>query len=1148
MAMNISPFKTAKLMLLFIAIALPMLLLSLVVYKVYSPQLERDAYANLQAIALLKARQIESWMAERDGNATVLAANPDFSMQASQFAHGQRDAKHAKIILNWFESLSTAYGYDGVLLFDASGKQLLSQGDYEHNPTSLQGRLRQALASGRVQRGDLYHDEAGHTHLDWVVPIPDSHRGVPVAALVLRISAQHFLFPMIQTWPTRSLSAESWLIRREGESILYLNRLRHTKNEPMIMKRAMTELKLPAAIALRAGKPGTTSGKDYRGVSVLSAYRSVAGTNWTIVTKIDRNEVMKPLTVLILWVSILTFFFALALSLLAMKLWRQQQRLQNLELQSQKEKAEFLLQVVIDTAPIRVFWKDLNLRYMGCNVAFAKDAGMATVEDIIGKDDYQLVWKNQAELYQSDDLAVINSCAPKLNYCESQTTLDGHQIWLSKSKVPLRNNNNEVIGMLGIYTDITEQKQIELQLKESENKFRLLFERSMDGILLLEDNTFIECNPAALGMLGYDSFEQFKNVSPWEISPLLQPDGHPSEEKAIEMIELARAQGRHRFEWVHLNINGDHFPVEVTLIPLALNKREVFYVTWSDIKERKKHEQDLRIAAAAFEVQEGIIVTDANKVILRVNQSFTRITGYAAEEAIGQMPTLLSSGRHDTEFYRKMWEPMASKHHWYGEIWNKRKNGEIYLEWLTITALCNPEGHVTHYVGSFTDITEHKAAEEKIDRLAFYDPLTNLPNRRLLHERLQQAFVSSTRYHRHGALLFIDLDNFKLLNDTQGHNIGDLLLLEVAERLKISVRKNDTVARLGGDEFVVLLENLDKDTQQAATQTETICEKILTTLSQPYTLKNYQCRSTASIGVCLFCDQEITAEELFKRADTAMYGAKHAGRNTSRFYDPAMQFALKARSAMESDLHLALAEDQFELYYQMQVYRSGQILAAEVLLRWKHPKHGLVPPLEFIPLAEETGQIVPIGQWVLETACAQLKVWENDINTRHLQLAVNVSARQFREENFVDLVCEVLRKSKVNPDRLELELSESVVLDNIDDTIVKMHALKKQGIHFSMDDFGTGYSSLSYLTKLPFDKLKIDQSFIRNIGVTEVDAVVVHTIIGMAHNLGMEVIAEGVETVAQCDFLQENGCPTYQGYLFGKPVPIKEFEALLMQS
>lgn len=1145
MASNVNPFKPVRLMFLFVAILLPVLLLSLVVYKVYSPLLERDAYANLQAIALLKTRQIENWLAERDGDAKVLAATPNFSMQVNQFVHGQHDAK---IILNWFESLRTAYGYDGILLFDASGRQLLSQGDYEHNPTSLQGRLRQALASGRVQRGDLYHDEAGHTHLDWVVPIPDLHSGSPVAALVLRISAQHFLFPMIQTWPTMSLSAESWLIRREGESILYLNRLRHTENEPMIMKRAMTELRLPAAIALRAGKSGTTSGRDYRGVSVLSAYRPVTGTNWTMVNKIDRDEVMKPLIILILWVSIITFFFALALSLLAIKFWRQQQRVQNLVLLTQKAKAELLLRVVIDTAPIRVFWKDLNLRYLGCNTAFARDAGLATVEDIIGKDDFQLVWKNQAVLFQSDDLTVISSHAPKLNYRESQTTLDGHQIWLSTSKVPLCNNNNEVIGILGIYTDITEQKQIELQLKESENKFRLLFERSMDGILLLEDNTFIECNPAALGMLGYDSYEQFKNVSPWNISPLLQPDGRPSEEKAIEMIELARAQGHHRFEWVHLNINGDHFPVEVSLIPLVLNKREVFYVTWSDIKERKKHEQDLRIAAAAFEVQEGIMVTDANKVILRVNQSFTRISGYAAEEAIGQTPALLSSGRQDAEFYRKIWEPMASKLHWYGEIWNKRKNGEIYLEWLTITALCNPEGHITHYVGSFTDITAHKAAEEKIDRLAFHDPLTNLPNRRLLHDRLQQAFVSSTRYHRHGALLFIDLDNFKLLNDTQGHNIGDLLLLEVAERLKICVRKYDTVARLGGDEFVVLLENLDKDTQQAATQAEAICEKILTALSQPYTLKNYQCRSTASIGVCLFCDQEITAEELFKRADTAMYGAKHAGRNTSRFYDPAMQFALKARSTMESDLHLALAEDQFELYYQMQVYRNGQIIAAEVLLRWNHPKHGLVSPLEFIPLAEETGQIIAIGKWGLETACAQLKAWENDTNTRHLQLAVNVSARQFREENFVDLVCEVLRKYEINPDRLDLELSESVVLDNINDTIVKMHALKKQGVHFSMDDFGTGYSSLSYLTKLPFDKLKIDQSFIRNIGVTEVDAVVVQTIIGMAHNLGMEVIAEGVETDAQCDFLQENGCPSYQDYLFGKPVPIKEFEALLKQS
>lgn len=556
----------------------------------------------------------------------------------------------------------------------------------------------------------------------------------------------------------------------------------------------------------------------------------------------------------------------------------------------------------------------------------------------------------------------------------------------------------------------------------------------------------------------------------------------------------------------------------------------------------REEEHQLRIAATAFETQEGILITDLNHHIIRVNSAFTRLTGFGAEEALGQTPDLLKSGLHDENFYSKMWEAIARNKYWQGEIRSRRKNGQIYLAWLTTTAVANEDGHVTHYVSVFSDITLRKQAEEQIHQLAFYDPLTKLPNRRLLVDRLRHSMTAGTRKMDYGAVLFIDLDNFKILNDTKGHDVGDLLLTEVARRLQECVRGADTVARLGGDEFIVMLEGLGEDTEQASAQARTVGEKIRVSIKRPCFLGGIEHHSSCSIGVSLFRDHEITVDDLLKQADTAMYEAKAAGRNTLRFFNPSMQAALENRSTLEVDLRQAISQHQFTLYFQIQVNADIQPIGAEVLLRWMHPNRGLVAPGEFIALAEDTGLILPIGHWVLETACAQIKAWENDPKASELQLAINVSARQFHQSDFVEQVREVLIRTGADPNRLKIELTESVVLDNINDTIAKMHDLKQLGVRFSMDDFGTGYSSLSYLTQLPLDQLKIDRSFVRNLGSKPTDAVIVQTIIGMGSSLGMEVIAEGVETEAQHAFLQRAGCVAYQGYLFSRPLPLEEFE------
>ncbi len=481
------------------------------------------------------------------------------------------------------------------------------------------------------------------------------------------------------------------------------------------------------------------------------------------------------------------------------------------------------------------------------------------------------------------------------------------------------------------------------------------------------------------------------------------------------------------------------------------------------------------------------------------------------------------------------------------ELCLRRLDGSTF--WArTRGCLLDPNAPEAGSIWVFEDITERKATEHEINSLAFYDPLTRLPNRRLLLDRLKQALASSVRSGRGCALLFIDLDNFKTLNDTLGHGMGDLLLLEVAQRLATCIREEDTVSRLGGDEFVAVLETLSENMEEAAAQAEAVGRKILSVLNQTYLLAGEEHHSAASIGITLFNDRQDTVEDLLKRADMAMYQAKAAGRNTLRFFNAEMQAAVTERAALEAGLHEAILKEQFLLYYQAQVSGDGQTTGAEVLVRWNHPQRGIVSPAEFITLAEETGLILPLGHWVLNTACTRLALWAKQPEMARLSLAVNVSARQFHRDDFVEQVLAVLERTGADPQRLKLELTESLLISNIEDVIAKMSELKKFGVGFSLDDFGTGYSSLSYLKRLPLDQLKIDQGFVRDILVDPNDAAIAKMIVALSESLGLAVIAEGVETEAQRDFLAHHGCHACQGYLFSRPLPLDEFEVFATQN
>ena len=679
-----------------------------------------------------------------------------------------------------------------------------------------------------------------------------------------------------------------------------------------------------------------------------------------------------------------------------------------------------------------------------------------------------------------------------------------------------------------------ELRRAQLALEESRDRYMDLYEFAPVGYFTLTEGALIsEVNLTGATLLG----EERKKMLQRRFSRFVT---HADSDRYRQLMwSVLQHDDRETCDLALQRGDGSVIQAQLDCVRVVTgDKPATVRLTLTDITERKRAEAELRVAATAFESQEGMLVTDAATSILRVNRAFTDITGFTAAEAVGQTPRLFKSDRHDAAFYARMWKDITRTGQWRGEIWNLHKSGKVYPQWLTITGVKDYAGDVTHYVGTLIDITQRKSAEADIEQLAFYDPLTRLPNRRLLLDRLQQALAARARNQRRGAILFVDLDDFKSLNDTLGHDVGDLLLQQAARRLLTCVRTIDTVARLGGDEFVVMLGDLSANPQDAASHAELVGEKILLALAPPFMLAGHEHHSTACIGVTLFSDHREIVEDLLKRADLAMYRAKAVGRNTLRFFDPEMQAAVIARAELETDLRRGVREGQFVLHYQPQVNQEGRLTGAEALVRWQHPRRGLVSPAEFIPLAEETGLIQPLGQWVLETVCAQLVAWSARPDTARLTLAMNVSAREFHHREFVSRVLEVINRMGVDPRKLMLEFTESLMVDDVEETITKMNALKARGAGFSLDDFGTGYSSLSYLKHLPLDQLKIDRSFVRDVLTDSNDATIASTIMALGESLGLAVIAEGVETVEQRNLLARQGCLAFQGFHFGRPGPV----------
>jgi diguanylate cyclase (GGDEF)-like protein/PAS domain S-box-containing protein len=863
---------------------------------------------------------------------------------------------------------------------------------------------------------------------------------------------------------------------------------------------------------------------------------------------------------------------------------------------------------------------------------------------------------------------IWNSGQPGLPRDWQITTASGRKIWVYSTFIPIH-WACEVRLVMRIDIDITHRKHDEQSLFSSGDNFRTLFEKSSDAIMLVKDGQYVDVNPAALRLFGYQEKSDMLGLTVQDISPPTQSDGMSSYEKAQQLNQLARQYGNQRIEWVYVNSQNQPFWTEKLLTAIPVGKEMHLYVVIHDISARKEAEQSLWLAAQVYEhSKEGILITDQNQQIISVNKAFSDITGYGPQEVIGRNPHMMCSGLHDAAFYEQVWSDILHHDHWEGEIWDRHRDGHIYPLWQSITvvrdgsneitnyfsifsditerkqvedalheseqrfrlafetaaigmalvgldgqwlkvnkSLCkiigyteqellsmrfqnithpddlendlahvhrllngeisyyrmekryfHKDGHIVwvllsvslvrdaqdkpiHFVSQLTDITELKEAESHTRYMAEHDFLTGLPSRALLLDRLGQAIAAARRNGSQLAVLFIDLDRFKNVNDSMGHSIGDKLLQQVAERLNRVIRGVDTVSRQGGDEFVIILADISNIAQLAR-----IADNVMNEIALPYQIDGHEFTLTSSIGISIYPEDGKDIDTLLKNADVAMYHAKGSGRNSYQFFSKEMNVRIIERLTLESTLKKAIERNEFVLVYQPEMdIATGQTIGAEALIRWQHPESGLLLPANFISVAEDCGLIVPIGDWVLRTACQQARAWASA--GRPMVVAVNLSFAQFRQKSLLQSVSDALQFAGLEPQYLELEITESILIDEAETTLTTLNELRKMGIKLAIDDFGTGYSSLSYLKRFSIDKLKIDQSFIRDISTVPNETAIINAIIAMAKSLNLKVIAEGVETAEQFNFLQSHGCDEYQGYYSSQalaPGDFVQFRAL----
>lgn len=712
------------------------------------------------------------------------------------------------------------------------------------------------------------------------------------------------------------------------------------------------------------------------------------------------------------------------------------------------------------------------------------------------------------------------------------------EVLISISPLELPGNEQQIAVVI---RDISELRRTERDMRLSQEMFAKAFHSSPDGLLLtrLKDGQILQANEGFERITGV-SREHAKGSNTF----VLRLWANPRDRE--KMLELLQQDGEVTdFEAPIQHVDGSQRTCQMSARPISIAGQPCMLTIARDISAQRLLEQELRQAATVFaSTAEGVMITDAEQRITQVNHAFTRITGYSAAQALGQTPQLLASGKHDASFYQHMWQAIRDEGHWQGELWNRRQSGEIYPQWLNISAVYDQQQQLSHYVAVFSDITELKQAEQRLAFLAQHDPLTQLPNRLLLEQRMHEAITLNQQGQPGGAVLFLDLDRFKHINDSLGHPVGDRLLCAVAERLQQQLEPDDMLARLGGDEFILLLPR-----RRSAQDAERIGMKLLNSFNHPMQVDEHEFFLQASIGISLYPHDSSDCAELISHADAAMYRAKRQGRNRLAFYSKDLTERATRRVQLERQLHHALQEQAFELYYQAKIrLHDGSLCGAEALIRWHHPERGLVMPGDFIPLAEENGLILPISDWVLENACQQLALWHQQFG--HFgPLAINLAGAQLEQQHLLAQISNLLDSYALPANQLELEISEGFIMRQPEEHLRLLQQLKQLGVRLALDDFGTGHSSLTYLKQLPLDTLKIDRAFLSNLPNDSHDVAITRAILALGHNLGLDVVAEGVETQQQEDFLRQEGCQLSQGYLISRPIPAQQFaEQFLRQN
>ena len=1110
-----------------------------VVYRDARDALRREARDGLRAVADLEARQVSEWLAQLQGNARRLGTDP-FMVPAVEawLSRGAPPDETAGRLQRRFEMLRRTHAWTDVALLDPRGEVRLAADPGRTLTAATLETAREAMRTREARLVDLHGapDPAGPGQLElgFAAPLLLEAPGGPrvVGTFVFEQSASRYLFPLVQSWPLPTRTGETLIVRRDGDQVVFLNELRHRKGTALALRLPLDRSGLVAALAAQ-GAEGPLEGVDYRGEPVLASVRRIPGTTWAMIAKADLEEVEAPLRRRAGVIALVGAVLALATGV-AVVLWWRQARSAALVRGYRADRERRALVRHYDWLT-RYANDVIVLMGEDGRVLEANDRACAVYgysrEEILGADARAL--RVEGEGPDFDEQWRLTKERGGVVFEAIHRRKDG-----STFPVEVSSRAIDVDGRSyrqAIVRDVSERQAAEAALRENEEKYRLLFSNERDAIVLfdLETGRFLEANDAFVALLGYGR-EELAALGPRDITG--DPGGTARslrrlQEEGFDRVGARRVRRK----------DGSLFWADLTLNGFVWRGRKVVSGILRDVTERRHAEERSQLWSRVLEDSaEGIVITDAAGAIVTVNKAFTEITGYPAAEAVGRNPRFLQSGQHDQAFYRALWQSLRESGHWQGEVWNRRRSGEVYPEWLSVTAVGDEEGRPTHYVGIFSDITERKQSAERIQFLASHDFLTGLPNRALLTDFVRHALANARRRNAVAGVLHINLDKFRTINDSLGHHAGDLLLQRVAERLSRCVRDGDTVARLGGDEFLILLPELARS-QDAVL----VAEKVLQAMRAPIEVQERELTITPSIGISLFPHDGDDAATLLQNADAAMTHAKEQGRNGYQFFTPDMNVRAFEALSMEMSLKKALERDELLLHYQPQAEATtGKLVGAEALVRWRHRDLGLVLPSAFIPIAEEHGLILPIGDWVMRTACAQVRRWL-DQGLPAVPVAVNVSALQFRQAGLVERVRSALDDSGLEPRFLELELTESIVMRQAERTISLLAELREMGVSLSIDDFGTGYSSLSYLRRFPIRKLKIDQSFVRDLTTDPDAAAIAAAIASMGRSLKRRIIAEGVETPEQLDALRLLSCHEVQGFLVGRPVPLEEMTALL---